>query len=148
MKPASIVISSEDDEDTDEDSVDHRKVVADLNQRHPHLNVVPVNVPMPHVTPLRDNPACALCNLEFAGLDGLKTHMDRIHLRCSLCNLQFNVLAMALAHKKIHEDNAAAYKQTPETEDLLPLLSPEVLLDENLKIASSEEMETDTLGLD
>merc|ERR1740128_258664 len=96
--PAStaIVISSgEENEDTDAEWVDHQRVVTDLKQSNPNLNVIPVSVAMPPVTPLRDAPVtnmmvwphCTICNLEFAGLDALKTHIDRIHLRCSLCNL-------------------------------------------------------------
>ena len=151
--PAStaIVISSgEESEDTDEEWVDHRRVVTDLRQRIPSLNVVPVSVPMPPVTPLSDAPMtnmmywphCTLCNLEFANLDALKTHIDRIHLRCNLCNIQFTVLEVATAHKKVHEDNAEAYTTAAQ-------LGTSVLLNENLQISSVENLmheDTDALG--
>ena len=146
--PAStaIVISSGDeDEDTEEEWVDHRRVVTDLQQRNPNLNVIPVAVPMPPVTPLSEAsvtnmmnwPNCTMCNLEFAGLDALKTHIDRIHLRCSLCNLQFSVLEVAMAHKKVHDENAVAFKPVQESQDITSILSPTVLLNENVRISTS-----------
>merc|ERR1719154_1082485 len=149
-----IVISSGEDsssesEDTDEEWVDHRRVVTDLKQRVPSLNVIPVSVPMPPVTPLSDAPVtnmmywphCTLCNLEFAGLDALKTHIDRIHLRCSLCNLQFSVLEVATAHKKVHEDNAEAFKTAAQFCTTVLNENPETSSVENLL-----QEDTDTLG--
>ena len=150
-----IVISSGEDsssesEDTDEEWVDHRRVVTDLKQRNPSLNVIPVSVPMPPVTPLSDHapvtntmhwPHCTLCNLEFAGLDALKTHIDNIHLRCSLCNLQFSVLEVATAHKKVHEDNTEAFKTAAEL--------CTTVLNENSDTSSCENLlqeDTDLLG--
>ena len=166
--PAStaIVISSgEETEDTDAEWVDHQRVVTDLKQRNPNLNVIPVSVPMPPVTPLSDAPVnsmvywphCTICNLEFAGLDALKTHIDRIHLRCSLCNLQFSVLEVAVAHRKVHEDNAAEYRPpAQQIDNITSILTPTVLLSENVKISfnpqkmNSERLlqeHTDTPGL-
>ena len=143
---AILISSGDEDEDTEEEWIDHRRVVTDLQQRNPNLNVIPVAVPMPPVTPLSEAsvtdmmswPNCTMCNLEFAGLDALKTHIDRIHLRCSLCNLQFSVLEVAMAHKKVHDENAVVFKPAvQECQDITSILSPTVLLNENVRISSS-----------
>ena len=117
---APIVLSSSDD-DTDEETVDHRQVVREL-QRRKSLNVTPINGNSGHQNrPSRFVPHCTICNVEFGSREGLRTHMDQIHLRCNLCNIQFSILARAEAHKRVHERQQAALP--------LPLPSPAVFLD-------------------
>ena len=120
---APIVITSSEDEDdsTDEESIDHEKVAYNLRKRK--VNITPVMTTPPVVRtppmmtpPVEQNnfppsntkyvPHCAICNVEFGSIDGLRIHVDRIHLRCNICNIQFNILALAIAHNKIHEGDA------------------------------------------
>ena len=122
---ASITISSDEDEDdTDDDTVDHQQVVNELKRKNPKLNVHPVQMPRANVVPVpippfqanswsapipdtrnigKFVPHCAICDVEFGNLDGLKTHINQIHLRCKTCNIQFENLAFAVAHKNEHE---------------------------------------------
>ena len=128
---APIVLSSSDD-DTDEETVDHRQVVREL-QRRKSLNVTPINVNSDHQNrSSRFVPHCTICNVEFGSGEGLRTHMEQIHLRCNLCNLQFSILAMAVAHKRVHEQQQAALP--------LPLPSPAVFLDMLNSPAAAENL--------
>ena len=47
-----------------------------------------------------------MCNVEFGSMEGLKRHLDMIHLRCAPCNIQFRLLDQALSHKRVHEKEA------------------------------------------
>ena len=128
---APIVLSSSDD-DTDEETVDHRQVVREL-QRRKSLNVTPINVNSGHQNrPSHFVPHCTICNVEFGSGEGLRTHMEQIHLRCNLCNLQFGILAVAVAHKRVHEQQQAALP--------LPLPSPAVFLDMLNSPAAAENL--------
>ena len=134
-----IVISSSESEtsDTDDEEVDHQQVVKNLRKRK-HLQVFEkdlkkslssVSRAPPPKKPRRGKPVafapnCALCNVEFGNMQSLQMHIKMMHLRCNECNIQFEVLAVANAHKSLHEAHKIDEKLLQERAELMNIAIP------------------------